>query len=172
MLGPGDIHRIRHIYGNEATPPSPCQPMREYCTILFCAVTSFGAATGTTYSDWIACPGWRDVQRITHIHRRETSTSFPHRVTQVNRPAMFFRCALVWSRHWYHVRPGTLPHHPSSSRVYRNKPVGVYVGKNDAIPRPPKVTFVSNGRPIIYFLRAGPDDSPKGGHFLYATLSV
>ena len=42
---------------NEATSPPPHQPVQENSTALFCAVTSFGVAMGTTYSDQFCMPG-------------------------------------------------------------------------------------------------------------------
>ena len=60
------------MYGNEATPPSPHQPIQENSTTLFCAVTSFEAITGTTYSDQFCVPGRaRCAANETHIPERD-----------------------------------------------------------------------------------------------------
>ena len=75
------INRCKKIAIPYFAPQPPLEPLRVLRT-----PTSF------------ACPGWRDVQRKKHIYRRETSTPFPHWLTQVYRPAMFFRRALVWIR--------------------------------------------------------------------------
>ena len=75
------------------------------------------------------------------------SPPFPHRLTQINSTA-FSRRALVWSRYGYHVLPETLLQYPPSHRIYRNKPAGEYIRKNDPFAWPPNIAFGSKGRRI------------------------